>query len=66
MNSTKVNQKKGVKSYQSEVRFRVSADGRVSLHFINPTLKRIRKENEYNGETRIMQNLSKTFTRSSL
>lgn len=66
MNSTKTNLKSGVKTNQKEVKFKVSADGHVSLQFINPTLKRIRKENEYNGETRIMQNLSKTFSRSSV
>ncbi len=66
MNSTNVKQKRVVKTNQSQVKFRVTADGRVVLHFIDPTLQKIRKENEYNGETRIMQNLSKTFLRSSL
>lgn len=65
MNSAKTNKKSGIKTNQSEVKFKVSPDGQVSLQFINPTLKRIRKENEYNGETRIMQNLSKTFGRST-
>ncbi len=66
MNSTNVKQKKVSKTNQSEVKFRVSADGRVSLHFIDPTLERIRKKNEYNGEIRIMQNLSRSFMRSSI
>lgn len=66
MNSTKTNQKNGVKTNQKEVKFKVSSDGHVSLQFINSTLKRIRKENEYNGETRIMQNLSKTFSRTTV
>lgn len=66
MNSTNVKQKRVVKTNQSQVKFRVTTDGYVVLHFIDPTLQRIRKENEYNGETRIMQNLSKTIIRSSL
>lgn len=43
----------------SNVKFEDTVEGKKLLNSISAAFHNIRKENEYNGETRIMQNLSK-------
>jgi non-homologous end joining protein Ku len=43
----------------SKVKFEDTVEGKKILNSISAAFQNIRKENEYNGEARIMQNLSK-------
>lgn len=43
----------------SKVKFEDTVEGKKILNSISAAFHNIRKENEYNGEARIMQNLSK-------
>jgi hypothetical protein len=48
-----------------KVKFEDTLDGQLLLNSLNPSFQKIRKENQYVGETRIMQYLSKKKKESS-
>lgn len=48
------------------INFENTSEGQKLLNSINPAFRKIRQENEYNGEARIMQHLSRKHDKSSL
>lgn len=60
MSNISNNQNTGSGKYnRDKVNFENTLDGQMLLNSLNPSFQKIRKENQYVGETRIMQYLSR-------
>ncbi|HLO90847.1 MAG: hypothetical protein ACM3ME_10200 [Chloroflexota bacterium] len=59
MKDEKKNTKKGTKAGGKNVKFEETYEGQMLLNSISAAFYKVRKENQYIGETRIMKNLTK-------